>query len=689
VTQASSRRRLLAWALFAVAMTQVAVGLSLMVRTLDEPAIIFGFRGDLALLTFSFSVVGLLLATRRPRNAIGWILLGTAVAGGLQLLAGEFSAYSRAAGDLRAAAVGAWIDGWIWVPVTGSIAVHIFLLFPTGKVLSPRWRWIRWIGSAGMLSFGAAFAFGGEDFTGAPNPFFDISGSLEGALALGAPLFLAGVLGGVASLIVRFRRSVGDERQQLRWFATAATFLGVGMLATFVNEFFLGGLDEFGRIASVGMVLGFIAIPATIGISILKYRLYDLDVVISRAVLYGALVAIITLVYVAIVVGVGALIGSEGNVLLSVLATALIAIAFQPLRERVRRFANRLVYGKRATPYEVLGEFAERMGETYATEHVLPRLARLLGEGTGATRAEVWLRVGGELRSEAFWPESVGGSPPMTLAGDVLPDVPDVDRAEPVLHHGELLGMITVAKPRGESMTAPEEKLIAQVASQAGLVLRNVRLIEELQASRQRLVAAQDDERRRLERNIHDGAQQQLVALTVKMRLVEAMSSKDPAKAAELARQAKGELQDALEDLRDLARGIYPPLLADQGLAAALEAQARKAAVPVEVHPDGVGRYPKEVEAGAYFCVLEALQNVAKYADASRVDVTLRAAEGELIFEVTDDGKGFDPARTPHGSGLTNMRDRLEAMGGSVEVRSRIGQGTTVAGRVPADGGKK
>jgi signal transduction histidine kinase len=239
--------------------------------------------------------------------------------------------------------------------------------------------------------------------------------------------------------------------------------------------------------------------------------------------------------------------------------------------------------------------------------------------------------------------------------------------------------------PPAEPLTTTHQKLLSDVASQAGLVLRNARLIDDLRASRQRLVAAQDEERRRLERNIHDGAQQQLVALAVKLRLVESIARKDSDKAAELAAQAKGEVQDALDNLRDLARGIYPPLLADQGLAAALESQARKAVVPVEVHPDGIGRYPQEVEAGAYFCVLEALQNIAKYAEASHVDVSLRWADGHLVFEVRDDGRGFDPARTPQGSGLTNMRDRLEALGGAVEIRSAPGRGTTIEGRVPVE----
>jgi signal transduction histidine kinase len=207
--------------------------------------------------------------------------------------------------------------------------------------------------------------------------------------------------------------------------------------------------------------------------------------------------------------------------------------------------------------------------------------------------------------------------------------------------------------------------------------------VEELRASRQRIVAAQDTERRRLERNIHDGAQQQLVALSVRLRLAETQVDRDPRKAKAMLAEIKGETTEALENLRDLARGIYPPLLADEGLAVALEAHARKVSVPVTVAADGTGRLPQDVEAGVYFCVLEALQNVAKYAEASSVLVRLSRDNGDLVFTVTDDGRGFDPATTPGGAGLQNMADRLEALGGRVEVRSAPGEGTTVAGRVP------
>ena len=236
--------------------------------------------------------------------------------------------------------------------------------------------------------------------------------------------------------------------------------------------------------------------------------------------------------------------------------------------------------------------------------------------------------------------------------------------------------------PRDEPLRPAGEQLVADVASQAGLVLSNAGLIEDLRASRQRLVTAQDETRRRLERNIHDGAQQDLVALTIKLRLagtsVENLTE---------ARQAFGELQtdasEALQNLRDLAHGIYPPVLADLGLAAALNAQAAKSVVPVTVDADGIGRFPQEIEAAVYFCCLEALQNIAKYAHATQARVRVRAHDRTLSFTVSDDGAGYDPRRTPMGSGLRNMADRLAALGGELDVRSAPGTGTTVTGRLP------
>jgi signal transduction histidine kinase len=309
---------------------------------------------------------------------------------------------------------------------------------------------------------------------------------------------------------------------------------------------------------------------------------------------------------------------------------------------------------------------------------------QILAAGTGATQAGVWLRVGSDLRCAASWPADSGAAMDVRLADDDLPDFPGMDHAFPVRHQGELLGALTVSVPPSDPLTLSQEKLLQDLAAQAGLVLRNVRLVEDLRASRQRIVAAQDERAKALERNLHDGAQQQLVALAVKVRLMESVIPKDPEKAIDMAREIGADAGDALENLRDLARGIYPPLLADKGLGSALEAQARRGTIPVDLHDEGVRRYAQEVESAAYFCVLEALNNIAKYAGASQAQIRLSEKEGQLIFDVIDDGSGFDPAATAYGTGLQGMADRLEALGGILEGHSEPGEGTTVTGRIAA-----
>src|ERR1019366_8506577 len=320
---------------------------------------------------------------------------------------------------------------------------------------------------------------------------------------------------------------------------------------------------------------------------------------------------------------------------------------------RVQRIANRLVYGTRATPYEVLAQFSERVAESYASEDVLPRMARVLGEGTNADLAEVWLRHDDALQRAAVFPLDDATPAAVHLNGTALA-IPGADRSVVVPH-------------------------------QAGLVLKNVGLSADLQArlvdlraSRQRLVAAQDDERRRLERNLHDGAQQHLVALKVKLGLAEMLASRDPERARATVAELKHDADEALETLRDLARGIYPPLLADRGLPTALQAQARKATLPVTIEAAGIGRYSQDTEAALYFCILEALQNIQKYAQASSATVRLREEGGQLAVEVADDGRGFDVSTPIRGNGLTNMEDRLDALGGTLHIVSSPGGGATL-----------
>jgi signal transduction histidine kinase len=571
----------------------------------------------------------------------------------------------------------AWLST-VLLPIPICLLPFLLLLFPTGHLPSRRWRPVAWLSAAVLLFLtfsGAVFATtvwadpfaGSQEAVADSVPRYALAVFLVAAVAYPVAMLLS-----FASVVVRFRRSTGDERLQLKWFVAAAAVVAV----TFSLGFFSDTVA-----ASLGSSLSLAFLDVAIALAILKYRLYDIDVIIGKTIVYGVLAVFITAVYVVLVVVIGAFIGvTEG---LSLLATAIVAVAFQPIRQRAQRIANRLVYGKRATPYEVLSEFSEHVGEAYAGEDILPRMARLLAEGTGTSTAIVWLRVGSEIRPAAVWPSNGEAPAPRRLTGDKVPEFADVSVAVPVRHQGELLGVFTLVKPPNEPLSPVEQKLVADLAAQAGLVLRNSRLIEDLRASRQRLVAAQDEERRRLERNLHDGAQQQLVALAVQARLASTLVGREPGKELEMLGDIQAGLGDALETLRDLARGIYPPLLADKGLASAVEAQSQKASMPVRVETDGIGRYSQEFEAAVYFCVLEALQNASKYAEASDVTVRLWQENGDLLFSVADDGRGFDRETTSLGAGLQNMTDRLSALGGTVDIRSRPGGGTTVSGRIP------
>ncbi len=401
---------------------------------------------------------------------------------------------------------------------------------------------------------------------------------------------------------------------------------------------------------------------------------------ISKAVQYASLAVFITAVCAGLVAGVGGLAGARHSVLLSAIAAVVVAVAFQPVRQRAGHLANRLVYGQRASPYEILSEFARRIGVGYADD-VLPQMASIVAAGTGAERVVVWLRVGAELRAAAASDGSAAD--PLPVDGHEMPGLPDTDFSAPVVYQHELLGAISIRMPRDEPLNPAAEQLVADVASQASLALSNAGLIQDLRASRQRLVAAQDDERRRLERNLHDGAQQDLVALAINLRLAATLVDEDTAEAKQILGKLQTDAADALSNLRDLARGIYPPLLADLGLAAALSAQASKSPVPVALEADGIGRLGQDIEAAMYFCCLEALQNAAKYATASQVRIRLMARGGSLCCTVSDDGAGYDPSSTAMGSGQRNMADRLAALDGRLEITLCPGKGTIITARLP------
>jgi signal transduction histidine kinase len=383
---------------------------------------------------------------------------------------------------------------------------------------------------------------------------------------------------------------------------------------------------------------------------------------------------------------------------LSIAATAVVATCFGRVRQWAERMPQRLVYGSRSTPYEVLTKLSESIGGSYATSEVLSRMAQTLVLGSGAATARVWLRVGDELVVGATWPAPTAVAlPPAVLSTDELPWLPYADHAVAVRHRGELIGAITVTQAPGRPLSGADFRLLDDFAAQAGLVLRNVQLTAELassleaisaqaaeiRASRRRIVETQDAERRRVERDIHDGAQQHLVALMVQLRVARRLAVKDPVRAEGIVHDLRHIVQEALETLGDLAQGIHPPLLTAQGLAAALRRQEDNRVIRVTVEDQNLRRYSIEVEAAVYFAVLEALNNAAKHAPGANVDVQLLERDSNIVFSVRDDGAGFDVREQRTGAGLGNMEDRVAALAGTLHITSVPGRGTTVAGRVP------
>ena len=634
------------------------------------------------------AAVGTLIASRRPDNFIGWLMCAAAVLGGLVQLGRLYSEYSLATGHPGLVGVEwlAWLASWIWLPLLMLQMVYLPVLFPDGRPPSRRWAWVLWIASLTALVGLAGRALDPDLLTPVRlhNPVgIPVSHGYLQTLRGAATLVLVVLaLASLASVFLRLRDATGERRQQLKWFGSGiAVFVTVVTAGTLADEV----LDVNAAWLEVLVSLAYLTIPISIGLAVLRYRLYDLDLVINRTLVYGALAAFITAVYLVAVVGVGALVGlgNHVNMLLSLLTAGLVGLAFQPVRRRLQRLANRLVYGRRATPYEALSVLSRRAAETAPSELLLQDMARAVCDAIGVPAASFWLRAGAELRVVASWPP--GGEPSAPLP---VPESAGV-RTLPVHHQGVRVGGLSVAVPLGRTLSPSDERLLTDVASQAGLVFRNLRLtaelmtrVGELRESRRRLVKAQDEERRRLERNLHDGAQQHLLGLRVNIREVRALLRRDPTAAQSALERLEEEAGEALETVRELARGVYPPLLTAQGLAGALRARARTAPVDVRVSADGVGRFPAEVEEAVYFCCTEALQNAARHAQAPTVRITLGEERDDLVFVVEDDGRGFDAAGVGGGAGLQGMRDRLDVVGGTLEISSRPGRGTTVKGRV-------
>ncbi len=445
---------------------------------------------------------------------------------------------------------------------------------------------------------------------------------------------------------------------------------------------------------------------------------------VAPAISLVGLTALIAAVYLLVVVGLARTPTREERTILvlSIAAAGLSALLYVPARRRLSDFSNRLVHGARQPPEELVRTFGARLSRALPLEELLLQLAESLRSALALQAAEIWTGSGGVLERVVSEPDrgpatlrlsaseeavvarsGVSGSARVAVwLPQLLADRGDaVLRVAPIAQSGELFGLIVVERAvEADPFDEPAEKVLAELARQLGLALRNVRLdselqvslaelrrqAEELRLSRARVVAAADAERRRIERDLHDGAQQHLVALEANLGAVRALIDSDAEKAKAILGELRTAIHEAMQDFRDLAHGIYPPLLQDRGLSEAVANAARRAKIPARLDAAIDRRYGPEVEATVYFCCTEALQNAAKYAgEGARATISLRETKEALLFEVADDGSGLDPARTGLGAGLTNMRDRLEAIGGGLRIESTLGRGTRVVGTIPLE----
>ena len=628
----------------------------------------------------TYTGVGALVALKQPANRIGWLMLATGVVAAVAL------ALPVQTKSLPLGVWAAWTFTWlIWLVLTALPLV--VLLFPNGRPPSPRW-WIPGgvlIGS-GLLLLLLTMVQPGNLMLGPEKPRISNPAGLPllagVAKTLYTPidrLYLLSVVACAAAPVWRWRRSDGVERQQLKLLAYVGSWIVVATALTYLPP--VQGKGAASDVLWVLTMVGFtVGLPLAAAVAILRYRLYDIDVVINKMIVFAALAAFVVASYVLIVVGVGALIGTatQANLLLSAVATAAVALAFQPFRARAQALVDRLVFGRRANPNVVLSQISQMVAASSSTEQVFARLLELLSAATGATAGAIYRDVSGQHLLAARSPAGT-----VEVTGHVVS----------ISHHGEPLGSLVLA--RSEPFAPSEERLLTDVGAQAGLLMHNLRLttelearVEELAESRRRIMAAQDAERRRLERDIHDGVQQQLIALMAKLRLARNQVSRQSELAAGTLDEVQADAGQLLDELRELASGIHPAVLTDGGIVAALRTRVDRLPINVVIEADAairLQRYSEAVEAAGYFIACEALANVLKHARASRAIVGIHASNHTLAISVTDDGRGFEPAAVK-ASGLLGLEDRVEALGGRLEIASSPGSGTTVAATLPIDG---
>jgi signal transduction histidine kinase len=574
------------------------------------------------------------------------------------------------------AVTGAWFQSWYWLLLVALIAVYLPLLFPDGRLPSRRWRIPTLLTAAGtavsvvlgMLTgtlTGQDVPYRIENPIGvhglAPVEQLPVFGVLGVVLGLG-------VLEGIAAVVVRFRRSRGAERQQMKWFLYAVAPLLLAPVGGFLP-------DVVGTLVFGWML---IALPVAVAIAVLRYRLDGIDVVINRTLVYGALTAVVVGMYVFVVGYLGAVFAARGDLTISLVATGLVAVAFAPLRDRLQRGVDRLMYGQRAEPYAALSRLGARLESTLAPESVLDTIVQTVRESLRLPYAAV--SVADDAETDRVAAEA--GAP-----------VPGTVRL-PMLYRNETVGELVLGLRPGEAGFSPADlRLLSDLAREAGVAVSAVRLTADLQRSRERLVTTREEERRRLRRDLHDGLGAQLAGLTVQAGVLRGLIGRDPQAAEALVGELRTELKAAIADIRRLVYGLRPPALDELGLAGALQRLAERTGadgdglrVLVEVAPD-LPTLPAAAEVAVYRITQEALTNVVRHASATSCLVRVGVDPTALTVEITDDGVGFPGASWTAGVGLSSMRERAAEMGGECLVQPGPDGGTRVVARLPRSEG--
>ncbi len=607
-----------------------------------------------------FSLAGFAIVRRQPANLIGWIFLAGAVGNGLAGAGVSYAAYDLLArqGSLPGADLVVGFIYWAWLPIPASIAFTL-ALFPDGRPLTPRWRPLLYVLGAGFL----LWAVGGAT---SPFPIQDAplwAKGLRNPLNLpfgpelsqvGNVIALAGEGAAAVSMLLRFRRSRGEERQQLKWLALAV----VPLLATFLS---------FGSVWISAIAVAIFVVP--IALAILKYRLYDLDLVINRALLYVALSAIVVGVYAAVAAAAGLFASGQRPNPVSVLATVAAVLLVLPLRQRMQRLVDRLLYGRRREPLSVVSALARRLEAAGSQDELLHGVVVELSDALRLAGLEVLL---GD--------------------GQVVARRGQTDRGSvriPLTYQGFSIGELAASARRGENLSPRDTRFLQDLAPQVAVALHALQLTLDLQQSRERLVMVQEEERRRIRGDLHDGLGPMLTAVAFQADAARNLIDRDPSAAAQLLKELRIEVSSAISEIRRLVDGLRPPALDEVGLVEALRqnavrfAEARQdGSLAVEIDaPAEVDDLPAAVEVAAYRIAAEAINNVARHAHAAHCRVRLSAGES-LEVEVVDDGSGW-PDGPRAGVGVASMRARAEELGGRLIVSSPLGGGSRVLASIP------